>query len=69
MQVKIGNKVYSSQEGAIMVIFTQQDKDNIVAMPSECLRYCEYVRKGSEDADNAEKVYTREEIDAWMDEV
>ena len=40
MKVKIGDKIYSSEETPVMVILTEQDKLNIANMNPECTKYC-----------------------------
>lgn len=58
MKVKIGNKVYSSEDQPIMVILTDKDKFNIAHMAPEATRYAEF------------NVFdwTDEEILEWMEE-
>ena len=56
MKVKIGNVIHSSDDGPIMVVLTDQDKENIAKMLPECSKYCEY----SDDC-NAD------EIEKWIE--
>ena len=57
MKVKIGNKIFDSENQPIMVILTDIDKQNIVNMSTECTKYASYPETMSES-----------EIQAWMDE-
>jgi len=59
MRIKVGNKVYSSEDQPIMVILTDQDKENINNMPKDAYRYCQY---------NTDK-YDAKYILEWMDEL
>ena len=42
MKVKIGNTLYDSKDQPIMVILSEQDKENIKNMMSEMHKYCCY---------------------------
>jgi hypothetical protein len=42
MRVKIGDKVYSAFDEPIMLFLTEEDKENIKNMPSDCDKYCMY---------------------------
>jgi len=42
MKIKIGDTTYNSEKQPIMVILTNQDKENIKNMSSEATRYCGY---------------------------
>jgi len=46
MKVKIGDKIYDSHDMPIMIILTNQAKENIKNMPEELLKYCEYPGNG-----------------------
>jgi len=58
MKVKVGDKVYSSEDQPIMVILSDKDKDNITNMLPEAHKYCEY----PDDMDP-------KEVSKWMKEV
>ncbi len=56
MKVKIGEKIYSSEEEPLMIIFSDSDKVNIMDMAPEATRYASFPEGwGSED-----------EMLAWM---
>jgi hypothetical protein len=40
MKVKVGDKIYDSAVEPVMVILTDQDKENIANMLPECQKYC-----------------------------
>ena len=40
MKVKVGNKVFDCEKEPVMVILTDQDKENIKNMLPECTKYC-----------------------------
>jgi len=42
MKVKIGNKIYDSNNEPIMIILDNLDKDNIRSMPPEFYKYSAY---------------------------
>jgi len=42
MKVKIGNKIYDSENEPVMVILSDGDKKNIANMLEECTRYCSH---------------------------
>jgi hypothetical protein len=42
MIVKIRDKYYDSEETPIMLVLTDNDKQNITNMLPECDRYCSY---------------------------
>jgi len=42
MRVKAGDKTYSSEDQPIMVILTDEDKQNIAQMLPECSRYATF---------------------------
>jgi len=42
MKVKIGKTIYDSEETPIMVILSQEDKDNILNMHPEMFKYCSF---------------------------
>ena len=42
MKVKIGDTVYDSKDDPIMIILTEQDKQNIANMLPEATKYCQY---------------------------
>ena len=55
MKVKIGNTVYSGEDQPIMVILTEEDKENIGRMSPNATMYAE-----------APDGTAAEEIDEWM---
>lgn len=59
MKIKIENIVVDGRIQPVMVILTEEDKENIRNMHSDCTKYCVHPSKG----------YTAEEIEAWMEEV
>ena len=60
MRVKVGNKVYDGENEPIMVILTDQDKENITNMHPECTKYCMHP---------VEDQWTAEAIKEWMRDV
>ena len=42
MQVKIGNKIYDSNQEPILIILSQNDKENIKNMSPEATKYCSF---------------------------
>lgn len=50
MQVKIGNKIFDSDEEPILLILSEDTKENIAAMDSSATRYCEYPEGWDADA-------------------
>jgi hypothetical protein len=56
MKVKVGNKIYDGNEEPVMVILTDQDKENIKNMHPDCTKYCVYPESWGE----------QEEVSAWM---
>jgi len=57
MKVKVGNTIYDGEDLPVMVILTDQDKENIRNMLPECNKYCMY-------PDSIDPV----EIQEWMEE-
>jgi len=57
LKVKIGNKIYDSKDGPIMVILSSLDKENISNMGVSNLKYCSFPRG----------VYSQEEIEEFME--
>lgn len=58
MKVKIGDMVYDGEEEPVMVILTEQDKENIKNMLPEATKYCMF----------PSDIWSVEEINRWMDE-
>lgn len=56
MMVKVGDIIYDAEEEPIMIIMTDEDKDNISNMAPDAHKYCVYPDGIDED-----------EIKAWMD--
>jgi len=42
MRVKIGNKIYNSNDEPIMIILEDYNKDHIYNMAPEATKYCEF---------------------------
>ena len=42
MIVKIGNTVVDSENEPVMVVLSDQDKENIASMLPECHKYCSF---------------------------
>ena len=42
MQIKVGDKLFSSEDQPIMVILTEDDKENIANMLPECTKYATF---------------------------
>jgi len=42
MKVKIGNKIYDSQDEAIMIILEEYNKEDISNMGDDAKKYCEF---------------------------
>lgn len=59
MKIKLGGLIYDGKDQPIMVILTQEDKDNIANMAKEATKYCEY----------PENSWGKEAIRKWMAEV
>ena len=57
MKVKVGDTVYDSETGPVMVILSDQDKFNISHMAADATKYCAY-------PDTCEPT----EISKWMKE-
>ena len=57
MKIKVGSKIYDGADQPIMVILTDQDKENIKNMLSECTKYCMFP-----------DTYSSDEIEKWMKE-
>lgn len=53
MKVKIGEKIYDSNQEPIMLILGDDDKYNIENMLEECSNYCSYPESMTEE--DAEK--------------
>jgi len=51
MKVKIGDKIYDSNEEPIMIILSEDDKKNIGSMIPEATKYCSFP-----DTSDVEKV-------------
>jgi len=58
MKVKIGSKIYDSEETPIMVILSDTDKENILNMHTDKQKYACF----PEDSFNMEEAYE------WMEE-
>ncbi len=56
LKVKIGNKIYDSNDEPIMVILDKQDVEYISNMPKHNTKYCSYPETG----------YSEEEIREFM---
>ncbi len=56
MKVKIGDQMFDSENEAIMIILSPEDKNNISSMAPEATKYCSY----------PEGCYTEEEIKCFM---
>jgi len=49
MKVKVGEKIYDGEKEPVMVILTEQDKENIKNMVPEATKYCMYPNTFSVD--------------------
>jgi hypothetical protein len=49
MKVKIGDKIYSSNDQPIMIILTEYNKKDIRNMNEDAYKYCEYPDTMSEE--------------------
>ena len=58
MKVKVGDVVYDSKDTPVMVILTQQDKENIKDMAPEATKYCTF----------PDGMYSADEILEWMND-
>ena len=63
MKVKIGNRIYSSEEQPIMLILSDEEKQNIGNMPPDANRYCSYPYTEKWCSSNFKK------IKEWMSEI
>jgi hypothetical protein len=57
MKVKVNDEVYDAEEQPVMVILTDQDKQNIQDMPDDYSKYCMYPEDAFE---------SREDVLEWM---
>lgn len=55
MKIKIGDKIYDSEDEPIMIIMSHYDKQNISNMRPECTKYCSFPDE-----------YDADEIRNWM---
>jgi hypothetical protein len=55
MKIKVGDRVYDGSDIPIMVILTDQDKNNIARMPEWATKYAQYP-----------DTLTEEEVSRWM---
>ncbi len=51
MKVKIGNKIYDSENERVMIILSDGDKKNIQNMEPDCNKYCSYNTDDNSDED------------------
>lgn len=58
MKVKIGNKIYDSEQQPIMLILSREDKLDIANMAETATKFCSY--PGGDD-------WTVDRIKKWMD--
>ena len=58
MKVKVGDKIYNSEDEPIMLILSDEDKENIRTMHKDCTKFCIAPRKK----------YTNKFLGKWMDE-
>jgi hypothetical protein len=63
MKVKIGNKIYDSEDEPIMVILTDKEKDQISRMPKNAMKFCSYPNNDEFTATDFRR------IQKWMGEV
>jgi hypothetical protein len=42
MKIKIGDRIYNSEDQPIMIILTKKDKNNIKHMSPDATKYCCY---------------------------
>lgn len=56
MKVKVGNKIYNSEDEPIMVILEGNDKKNIASMSEKAKKYCSFP-----------DTMSKEDISKWMD--
>jgi hypothetical protein len=56
MKVKVGDKIYDGENEIVMVILTDQDKNNIENMLPSCTKYCSYPSESMSE----------EEVLEWM---
>jgi hypothetical protein len=49
MKIKVGDKIYDGNEEPIMVILEDYDKENILNMAPEAIKYCHFPEDMSED--------------------
>jgi len=56
MKIKIGDETFDGNDVPILLILSQDDKDNIKSMPDGYFKYCSYPEKG----------FTEEEIRKFM---
>jgi hypothetical protein len=56
MRIKVNDIWYDGEVQPIMVQLTENDKKNILVMPTECTRYAEFP-----------DTYSKEDIKKWME--
>ena len=56
MKVKIGNTIYDAEDQPVMIILSDEDKENISNMPETNTKYCCFPCSG----------YTEKEIEDFM---
>lgn len=56
MKVKVGDKIYDPENEPVMVILTEEDKENISNMSSDNSKYCAFPEEG----------WSEEAISIWM---
>lgn len=49
MKVKIGNNIFNSEDQPIMVILSEEDKNNIKNMANDATKYCSYPDDGFDE--------------------
>ncbi len=55
VKIKVGDKVFDGEKEPVMVILTNQDKENIKNMLPHCTKYCMFP-----------DTISKEEIQVWM---
>jgi len=58
VKIKVGDKFYDSQDGPIMIILSQKEKDQVAGMLPRCTKYAQYP-----------DTWTKEQAVKWMGEM
>jgi hypothetical protein len=60
MKIKVGNKIFNSENQPIMIILSEEDKYNIRNMDNNATKYCSYPDDGFDEQDIIEFMKTND---------